>query len=96
MTALHVELQDGWEGRPVEVRLDGSLLADLRPRTRYQIGLAEALEFEVEPGAHELEIVAGDLVAREELTVDAETWVGASLAADAIELRVQSAPFPYM
>jgi len=96
VTALHVELQNGWEGQPVEVRLDGSLLADLRPRTRYQIGLAEALEFEVEPGAHVLEIVEGDLVAREELAIEAETWVGASHAAGGIELRVQSAPFMYM
>lgn len=96
MTTLHIELQDGWEGQSVEVRLDGALLADLRPRTRYQIGLAEALEVEVEPGAHTLAIAVGTgAEAREELTTDAETWVGVSLDADRLDLRVQPDPFLY-
>lgn len=95
MITLHIELQDGWAGQPVEVRLDGALLAELRPSTRYQIGLAHSLESEVEPGEHLLEIIADGVSAHEDLTTDAETWVGVSLGADGMIVRVQPAPFGY-
>jgi hypothetical protein len=97
--SIHIEFQDGWEGDRVAVRVDGTLSAELEPRTRMQTGFAAAEVVEVEPGAHvvEVDVSDGQVVAEHPLDVQAETWLGVSRTApDAISFREQQTLFGYV
>lgn len=102
MIPLHVEFQDGWDGTPVEILLDGDRLAALEPRTRMQTGFAAAVESEVETGRHVVEVsVAASGAApasafEHELDVSVETWLGISRTADGIVFREQRTLFGYV
>lgn len=98
MGTLHVALQDGFSGDDVAVRVDGDEVLRKRVQTRWQIGLAEAFDVDVDPGRCRIEIDVPTRSASTALDVDVadETWVGVSLNADGgVETRVSAEPFGY-
>ena len=99
MATLNVALQEGFSGQAVVVRVDGEerfRAADVR--TRMQIGLAQAVPVEVEPGRHTVEVVAGEIATSLEVDVPEQAHVGVSLARsqDRLETRVSDRPFGYV
>ncbi|QKJ18179.1 hypothetical protein [Microbacterium hominis] len=98
MIPLHLEFQDGWTGEHVVVRLDGGIVAEAAPTTRMQIGLAEALVVEVEPGPHVLTVEIADAALAAEHAFDAstETWVGISRVDGTVAFREQQTLFGYV
>lgn len=96
---VHVELQEGWDGRPVVVTVDGAPAARLTPRTRLQTGLADVVTLDLAPGPHTVTVRRPDDGAAFEARVDGDgdTWVGVSVSSEGtVTGRLQSTPFGYV
>jgi len=96
---LRVDLQDGFDGDEVVVRLDGArIFHGEAVRTRMQVGVAEVIETPVEAGRHRIEIrlPGRDLAMEREISVAGATHVGVSLdSTGRLTLAVQERPFRY-
>jgi hypothetical protein len=99
VATLNIALREGFSGQPVVVRVDGEehFRAD-DVRTRMQIGLAQEVRVEVDPGRHAVEVVAGDVATSLEVDVPEQAHVGVSLARtqDRLETQVSDRPFGYV
>jgi hypothetical protein len=99
VATLNIALQEGFSGQQVVVRVDGEerFRAD-DVRTRMQIGLAQEVPVQVDPGRHAVEVVAGTVTASLEVDVPGQAHVGVSLARsqDRLETRVSDQPFGYV
>jgi hypothetical protein len=99
VATLNIALREGFSGQPVVVRVDGEerfRAGELR--TRMQIGLAQEVPVEVDPGRHTVEVVAGDVATSLDVDVSEQAHVGVSLARsqDRFETRVSDRPFGYV
>ncbi len=99
MPLLRVDLQDGFEGDEVVVRLDGApVFHGEAVRTRMQVGVAEIVETPVDAGRHRLEIhlPQRDLAIEREIEVEGATHVGVSRDSTGhLTVAVQETPFRY-
>jgi hypothetical protein len=96
MFALTIDLQDGFSGEPVVVRLDGNELAVLpRVKTRPELGFAERVEATVAAGKHTVTVERGATTATLELEITGPCFVGVQLRDGTPELRVQDHEFWY-
>ena len=86
MLTLHLHLQDGFAGEPVEVRVDGRTAWEkAQVRTRPQLGLADAIELQVPRGEVSVEVrLAGRDAQACAVTLDAARtpFLGVSLDAE--------------
>jgi hypothetical protein len=97
---LHVELQEGWSGEPVEVIVDGQPAYRGNPTTRMQTGFAAGVEVDVpaggEPVVVEIQVPQRDIVTRHQIGAGPEIWVGLTLRDGQVRVREQPAPFGYV
>ena len=96
---LQIDLQEGFSGEAVTVRLDGEdQWQTPGARTRLQIGLADSFAMDVAPGQHRLEVQvpARDLQTSVDLTIESPCWVGIELTrAGDLTARVSETAFRY-
>ncbi len=96
---LQIDLQEGFDGEAVEVRLDGEdHWQTPGARTRLQIGLADSFAKDVAPGQHRLEvqIASRDLRTSVDLNIEGPCWVGIELTRTGDLLaRVSDTAFRY-
>jgi hypothetical protein len=95
---VHLELQEGWAGEPVEIRVAGSRRYSGRPVTRLQTGFADAVQVDVEGDSLALDVrVPARSIANERVIhVADEHWVGLSLRDDEVRIVDQATPFGYV
>ena len=95
MIALTLDLQEGFEGDLVVIAVDGrELYRKSGIRTRLQIGLAERVRLDVEPGRHLLRVSLPGRNAQGERHFDAESEpvLAASLINGRIDIGPPKAP----
>ena len=98
MPTLRVDLQEGFAGDTVQVRLNGKeLLREPGVRTRLQTGLARLIETEAQ-GEATLEIAIEERQLREtiRLNVSSPTYVGVSVKGNGLVHQVSGEPFGYL
>ena len=82
MPVLHVHLQEGFDGQPVTVSVDGhEVFRNGSIRTRTQIGLAASFDVDVEPGPVALDVNVAGVATRLPLAPTADLYVGLSVGA---------------
>lgn len=99
MTTLAIDLRDGFFRDHVVVELDGREVfrrEDLRTRT--QVGLADSVKVETEPGERSVRVWLPDRNISAETTVDVERtpYLGVSLESGALVLRPAAQPYRYL
>ena len=96
---LQIDLQEGFSGEAVTVRLDGQdHWQTPGARTRLQIGLADSFAMDVAPGQHRLEVQvpARDLQTSVDLNIESPCWVGIELTRTGeLTARVSETAFRY-
>lgn len=98
MVPLTIDLQDGFTGEDIVVRVDERQLAALSSvNTRPQLGFAERVQVELEAGAHTLVIEVPSTRQRltESLQLTKAHFVGVNVRGDKLELRSQDHEFWY-
>jgi len=99
MPMLKVDLQEGFSGGGVVLRLNGSEVYRGTPRTRTQIGLADSRSFDLPPQHLTLEVAIplSGASASIELDLFQDLYVGVTLSPDGgLSLRTSSEPFGYL
>ncbi|MFL5403888.1 MAG: hypothetical protein ACJ8BF_13835 [Gemmatimonadales bacterium] len=100
MSTVHVHLQEGFDGEPVILRLDGRVVANRATvRTRQQLGLAEIIQLDTSPGHHELEVVlpARNRVQTIPFDLQQELHLGLNLESDGVVThRISQSTFGYV
>jgi hypothetical protein len=94
---LHVALQDGFESDRTVVEAGGVRRELAALRTRTQIGLADELTLDVDPGSVEVRVRLPDR-GIDDVThgvVRGESWLGVSVVGGALEFTWSEAPFLY-
>ena len=97
---LHIDLQDGFVGEPVVVRVNGNEVfrqADLA--TDFRIGLAHSLEVPVVPGRVTIEVALEARKLSDRVTIDVAEpgYLGVSVTQDdQIRFRISRQPFGYL
>lgn len=97
MPAITLDLQEGFAGETVEVRLDGTPVWRGEPRTDWSIGLAERVEIAVPARGGTIRVAVPSRRAAIDLTVKpGETPVlGVSLIGGGLVARRSDGPFRY-
>jgi hypothetical protein len=98
MLPISIDFQEGFTGQALRVYLDDRELAMLpKVKTRMQLGLAETVKAQAEPGQHTLRIESADgrLQLRLPLSVEAAVFVGVSLENGVLTARQQASTFRY-
>lgn len=81
MTTLRVDLQEGFDGEPVVIKVDGEELYRSTPATRMQTGFADRVEVDVDHSVElEIELPEHDLRASIHIDPQESPFVGVSLA----------------
>lgn len=97
---LHVDLQDGFQGEAVVVRIDGrEVFSSESVSTDFRIGLAESFEVKGLSGAIEFEVHLPAQAVTERLRVDIEKtpYIGVSVTQEGrVQVRVGAEPFGYV
>ena len=99
MPTLKVDLQEGFSGETVIVRLNGREVYRGAPKTRMQIGLADSRSFDLPPQPLTLEVATPltGVSTSLELGMVQNVCVGVTLSPDgAISLRSSLEPFGYL
>ncbi len=98
MPTLTIDLQEGFEGEEVVVRVDGKEAARRGGvRTKRMLGLADSLEVEVPAGtaAVEIAVPAKNLSKKVEVRPEETPYLGVSLSGGEINLLPYPEPFGY-
>jgi hypothetical protein len=95
---LHIALQEGFAGQPVAISVDGrEIYRKDAVRTRMQIGLADSIETQHEPGIATVEVKAGSSSATLTPTLTQDLYLGISIGQDGrITHRSSTQRFGYM
>ena len=102
MPTLHIDLQDGFIGDPVVVRVNGEeVFRHEKLMTRPQLGLAKSVKVELPKGRAEIEISMPTRKQKRvvETTLEADKYVGVSFDPEKKELTeptVQDQLFGYV
>ena len=99
MPTLKVDLQEGFSGETIELRLDGKEIYRGKPITRTQIGLAESQSFDLPPRHLRLEIAnpASGVIKGIDLDLFQDFYVGVTLSPNGtFILRSSLQPFGYV
>jgi hypothetical protein len=99
MAEVTIDLQEGFFDDTLVVRHDGQEVARRDGlRTRMQTGFAHQFELDLPPGATALEIVlpAKDIAALVQLPPERPLWIGVSLDAGRLQIRVAREAFGYL
>lgn len=100
MQTLKIELQEGFRGDAVVIRVNGSeILQEDHVKTKLQIGFAAAITATVPDGKATVEVVlpAAGISGKIEPEVTAPTWVGVSLdSARVLHFKISQTPFGYV
>jgi len=99
MADVTIDLQEGFFDDTVVVRHDDREVARREGlRTRMQIGLADQLELDLPSGATAIEIALPekDIAALVQLPPERPLWIGVSLDAGRLKIRVAREAFGYL
>ena len=100
MALLHVDLQEGFTGDSVVVRVNGKeMFQKLGVRTRVQTGYADSFETNVADGSAEVEVVLPLRNLSESIHLEASepVYLGVSLTREGrISYQVSHEPFGYL
>ena len=95
MIPLTLDLQEGFDGDQVVMAIDGrEVFRKTGVRTRLQIGLAERIKLDVEPGRHSLRVSLPNRSLHGERQFDAksEPTLAVSVSAGSIDIGPPKAP----
>ena len=96
----YIDLQDGFQGEPVVVRIDGrEVFSSESVLTDFRIGFAESFEVKGLAGTIELEVhlPAHAVTKRLRVDIDKTPYIGVSVTQDGrVQLRVGAEPFGYV
>ena len=98
MTTLRIALQDGFEGEPVVVSVNGKQVFDQESvKTKRQIGNARSFDVEVDEETANVEISLPSRKLSEQIKVkmDDKVYLGVSIARNKIEHKISAEPFHY-
>ena len=98
MPTLKVDLQEGFSGETVVLRLNGQEVYRQAVKTRTQIGLADSRSFDLPPQHLKLEAALPQSSVSEALELDLsqDMYVGVTLSShDVLSLHASSEPFGY-
>lgn len=97
MATLRIDLQDGFAGDPVAIRLDGrEVYRKDAVRTDLRISRADGLDIVVPGGGGVIEVEARGLTARVEVRPDRTPYLAVNLDAEGRpQVRASSEPFAY-
>jgi len=97
LPAITLDLQEGFAGEAVEVRLDGALVWRGEVRTDWSIGLAERVEVEVSPKGGTVGVAVPSRPASIDLVLGPgeAPVLGVSLIGGGLVSRRSDAPFRY-
>lgn len=98
MTTLRIALQDGFEGDPVVVSVNGKQVFDQENvKTKRQIGNARSFDVKVDEETANVEISLPSRKLSERITVkmDGKVYLGISITRNRIEHKVSAEPFHY-
>lgn len=97
---VYIDLQDGFQGEPVVVRIDGrEVFSSESVSTDFRIGFAESFEVKGLAGTIELEVhlPAHAVTKRLRVDIDKTPYIGVSVTQDGrVQLRVGAEPFGYV
>ena len=99
LISLVIDLQEGFDGTPVAVTLDGrEVFRKDDVRTRYQVGLADHIELDVAPGDHSVRVTLPDKDIEAERSFDATVtpYLGVSVEQTAIAIKPAAEPYRYL
>lgn len=99
MTHLHIALQDGFSNDHLIIRVNGSVVFDGSVTTRYQIGLADTVETEVDSaGATVVELLLPDrrLSKTVSIVMDRARYLAVSIVGLEIRCELSTTPFRYL
>ncbi|MGH9674631.1 MAG: hypothetical protein ACRD44_15740 [Bryobacteraceae bacterium] len=94
-----IDLQEGFAGNPVVLRIDGQEVYRASPKTRMQIGLADSRTFDLPPQEHVIEFEMPETGASRTLTVNLvqDRYLGVSVEQDkSVSLKDSLEPFGYL
>lgn len=97
MPAITLDLQEGFAGEAVEVRLDGTPIWRGEVRTDWSIGLAERVEIEVPEGGGTISVAVPSRPASIDLVLGPgeQSVLGVSLVGGGLVSRRSDEPFRY-
>ena len=98
MSAVVIDLQDGFDGETVILQVDGNeVFRDTDVRTRYQIGLAHTVNLDLAPGPHLLSVALPNraLTATAEFDPGQTGNIGISRLDNRLDINLSDQPFLY-
>ncbi|HWW61459.1 MAG TPA: hypothetical protein VN181_08840 [Thermoanaerobaculia bacterium] len=96
MPTLDIHLQEGFAGDEVIVRIDGEeRLRRAAVHTRRALSLAEHVTFEVDAGAHVIDVSVRGIERRIAVDVADKLYVGIGVKDDELRVRVRDKQFGY-
>ena len=99
MPTLKIDLQEGFTGELVVLRINGQEVFRASPKTRMQIGLADSRTFDLPPQEHliELELPETDSTKILKVNLLQDRHIGVSLDQNkSISLKESLEPFGYL
>ena len=95
MPTLHVDLQEGFTGHEVVVKVDGEERFRGEVRSKLALAIAAHLHFDVGDGPHTIEISIPDRGIAESIEVPDAHHVGIGLGDAGLRVRMGQKPFGY-
>jgi len=95
MPTLHVDLQEGFTGHEVVVKIDGQERFRGEVRSKLALAIASHLQFDVGDGAHTIEISVPDRGIAESIEVHDAHHVGIGIGDAGVRVRMREKPFGY-
>lgn len=99
MGVLELNLQNGFESVEVEIRVDGEVVFQkVGVKTKYQIGLADIVKVDLDPGVHEVWVRLMDLDVKTSVSVDTRKtpWLGLNFVDGDLEFTPSVEEFHYL
>jgi len=99
LSTVTVDLQEGFERDQVSVAVDGkNVFEKMDVRTRHQIGFAERIELDLEPGPHRFAVSLPGKNASATIDIDTGVtpYLGVSFEPPSIVLNPSSESFGYL
>lgn len=99
MPRITLDMQEGFRGEPITIRIDGTAVYEGKPKTRNQIGFAESTFGEFPGPSHQIEVSNSISGQKCSARIESEQDVYLALNSQedgAMHIRQASEPFHYL